>query len=381
MSARDAQYLIRLAAFCIVSLLFGAVFAASADAAAPRFKLRQVASGMNAPTWVGAPPGDKRLFVAEQRGVVKVRVNGTWRTFLDTRSRVSSDGEQGLLSVAFDRNYATTKRLWIYITRGNGDGQVVEYRARGNRARPGTRRVILTIPLGEGATNHNGGMLVHGPDGHLYISVGDGGPGGDPGNHAQDRSDLRGSLLRISVARRPYAIPSDNPFVGMSGVKTEIYAFGLRNPWRFSIDRPTGDIHVADVGQDAQEEINRLPGGKPAGANFGWRRFEGTSLYSSGTSLAGGTNHRAPLLTVSHNSGACSITGGLVYRGSRVPALRGRYLYADFCQEWIAGFNGAGKRRFRRAIGVGGISSFGEGPRRDVYVVSVTDGTVHLVVR
>jgi len=356
----------------------GLILTASAGGA-PAFKVQAVASRLDQPTWVGAPNGDARLFVAERSGRLLVFVKGRKRTFLDLRGPVeSAGGEQGLLAVAFHGKFASNGRMWVYYTGAGGDGRVVEYRASGNAASPRSARRILNVPLGAEADNHNGGQLAY-RDGKLWISIGDGGGAGDPDNHAQDRTDLRGKLLRIDVDRgSPYRIPPNNPYGADSGFRREIYALGLRNPFRFSIDPPTGDVWIGDVGQGEREEIDRLRAGRPGGTNFGWGRFEGSLVYNAARALAAGTVHRGPAYEYTHADGACSITGGLVYRGPLM-RLRGYYLYADFCKAWIGGFTGNGKQAFRRNVGVNGISAFGTGPGRHVYLASLGQGRVYRI--
>lgn len=352
-------------------------------AAAPGFRLQALPGTFADPVWAGAPAGDARLFVVERRGVIKILVAGRVRTFVDLRDRVNArGGEQGLLSIEFHGNFAQNGRYWVYFTNARGDGQVLELRARGNNGGKASARRIITIPLDRRFSNHNGGSLELGPDGLLYIGTGDGGSAGDPDNNAQRRGVLMGKLLRLDVDRGyPYRIPRSNPYRGKRGTRAEIWAIGLRNPWRIAFDRVTRDLWVGDVGQGAREEVNRLAGRSggrvaPGGANFGWRRFEGTLLYSAGTTLASGTRHHRPLVQYSHADG-CSITGGLVYRGARIRTLRGYYLYADFCSQWIRGVRRTGSGRFTRELGVGAIVSFGETGTREVVVASLSTGRVY----
>jgi glucose/arabinose dehydrogenase len=354
-----------------------------AAASAPHFHVRRIKGPLAQPTWVGTAPGSGKLFVAERRGRILVWVNGHKRVFLDLRKVVGTkDGEQGLLSVAFHANYASNHRYWVYYVNKQGNGRVYEFKARGNAGRYKTHRRILEVPLHPAATNHNGGHLVYGSVDHdLYLSVGDGGPGGDPRGDAQDRTVLRGKLLRIDVDHGyPYTIPADNPYAGSATYKRQIFAIGLRNPWRFSIDPTSGDIHVADVGQGRREEVDRLVAGAPIGANFGWRRYEGTTRYSN-SSLARGTTHTPPVFQYGHSRTQCSITGGLVYRASRVRGLRTNYLYADYCGRFIGGFRGNGGGRWRRSVNVPGIVSFGVGPKGDVYFTSIKNGNVYRIVK
>lgn len=341
------------------------------------------------PVFVTSPPGDRRrLFVVEQAGRVRVMVGGRLRgaAFLDIRSQVTAGGEQGLLSLAFAPDYASSGRFYVYFTDRSGDQRVVEYkRASGTRADAGSARLVLRMADNEG--NHNGGQLQFGPDRRLYIGTGDGGGGGDEhgarGN-AQNLGSLLGKLLRIDPVAsggRPYTVPSDNPFVGRNGARGEVYSYGLRNPWRFSFDRDTGDLSIGDVGQDEIEEIDFVRRGKGRGANFGWRPFEGRSRYAPGESAPG---HVPPVITRSHGRGWCSITGGVVVRDPGLPGLRGRYVFGDFCESRILSARlSTGRARSVRAtpLRVESLSSFGEDARGRVYAVSLSGPVYRLVPR
>jgi glucose/arabinose dehydrogenase len=351
-------------------------------AAAGGLRLVKVASFAD-PVHVTAPPGDRRrLFVVEQAGRIMVVKDGRKRAkpFLDIRSLVTASGEQGLLSVAFPPDYATSRRFYVYYTDRRQQQRVVEYRAAtADRADPGSARQVLRMADRE--SNHNGGLLVFGPDERLYIGTGDGGGAGDQhgarGN-AQDLGSLLGKLLRIDPlpsGGRPYGIPSDNPFVGRAGALGEIYAYGLRNPWRYSFDRRTGDLAIGDVGQDAVEEIDFVRRGDGRGANFGWRVFEGRSRYADGESAPGAIG---PVITARHSAGNCSITGGVVLR-DRALAAYGRYVYADYCDGRIMSARLARPRAKQvrpTGLRVASVSSFGEDARGRAYVVSL-DGPVY----
>jgi glucose/arabinose dehydrogenase len=351
-------------------------------------KLKRIGR-FDSPVFVTAPPGDRRrLFVVEQAGRVRVLVSGRLRAkpFLDIRSQVTAGGEQGLLSIAFAPDYKTSGRFYVYFTDRSQDQRVVEYkRASGERADAGSARLVLKMDDEEG--NHNGGLLLFGPDKHLYIGTGDGGGAGDQhgarGN-AQNLGSLLGKLLRIDPAEaggRPYGVPSDNPFVGRSGARGEIYSYGLRNPWRYSFDRRTGDLAIGDVGQDQVEEIDFVRRGKGRGANFGWRPFEGRSRYTPGESAPGAV---PPVITRSHGDGWCSITGGVVVRDPDLPALRGRYVFGDFCKGRIlsaklSAGHASGVRN--TPLKVDSLSSFGEDARGRVYAVSLSGSVFRLVSR
>jgi len=334
-----------------------------------------VRSGLTAPLFLThAGDGSGRLFVLERPGRVRVRVGGTLlpRPFLDLTDRVlANEPERGLLGLAFHPRFATNGRFFVnYTRRPDGATVVAEFRVSANpNLALRAERVVLTVP--QPFANHNGGMIAFGPGGRLFIGLGDGGSGGDPGNRAQNRQQLLGKILRIDVdGARPYAIPPDNPFAGGGG-RPEIYALGFRNPWRFSFDRATGRLFAGDVGQSAIEEVDLVN----RGGNYGWRIMEGNRCFRPAT----GCNRRGltlPIATYAHAAGRCSVTGGYVYRGRAVPALVGTYLYADFCTGEIFGLrNGRSTRLLDSALL---ISSFGEDQAGEVHVVGL-GGTVHRI--
>ncbi len=343
------------------------------------------------PLYVTAPPADThRLFVVEQGGRIRVVRGGKVlaKPFLDITSQVTSGGEQGLFSVAFAPDYASSGRFYVYFTDRAQNQRVVEYRrASGDRADPGSARQLLLMPDQE--PNHNGGLLLFGPDGKLYIGTGDGGGGGDlhgPRGNAQNLGSLLGKLLRIDprpAGGRPYGVPGDNPFAGRSGARGEIYAYGLRNPWRFSFDRSTRDLTIGDVGQDKVEEVDfaSRARGSGRGTNFGWRPFEGRARYTPGESAPGGV---LPVIQRTHDRGWCSVTGGVVVRDPGLTALRGRYLFGDFCKPGIISARlGSGGARDVRATGlrVPSLSSFGEDASGRVYAVSSSGPVYRLAAR
>jgi glucose/arabinose dehydrogenase len=341
--------------------------------------------GFNSPVYVTAPPGDdRRLMVVEQTGRIMVVRAGRKlaQPFLDVRSQITYGGEQGLLSVAFPPDYQTSGRFYVYFTnRGGADNRIVEYRrASADRANPSSARVVLTMPNLE--PNHNGGLMLFGPDRLMYVGTGDGGGGNDQhgatGN-GQNLGVLLGKILRIDPAAsggRPYTIPSSNPFVNRAGARGEIYSYGLRNPWRFSFDRSTGDLTIGDVGQDQVEEIDFMRRGRAKGANFGWRPWEGRRRNFN--EPAPGAVF--PVITHTHASGFCSITGGYVVRDRNVPSLFGRYVYSDFCDGRIRSARlRAGRVAQGRPLSLpnpGQVSSFGQDNRGRVYVVSLS-GSVY----
>jgi glucose/arabinose dehydrogenase len=357
----------------------------AAAEAAPPFTLKKVADGLRSPVYVTSAPGDKRLFVVEQGGTIRTVVNGkvSARPYADLTRYVVSGGEQGLLSVAFSPQFAKTGKLYVYFTNKQGNEVVWELHARTGAAsiRPGHRQ-LLEIPDTE--SNHNGGQLQFGPDGMLYIGEGDGGGGGDRhGEHGngQNPGVLLGKIMRIDPSARtgslPYGIPAGNPFTGKAGYRPEIWALGVRNPWRFSFDRTTGDLWIGDVGQNEWEEVDHLRKGF-AGANLGWNRYEGRHDFASDTPLAGGTL-TSPVAEYSHSEG-CSITGGYVYRGKHIAGLSGRYVYADYCSGklWTLAASGGSPRDVSSVVadaGIKSIVSFGQDASGMLYVCSA-DGQI-----
>ncbi|MGQ9814998.1 MAG: PQQ-dependent sugar dehydrogenase, partial [Candidatus Roseilinea sp.] len=312
----------------------------------PKLALQKLVDGLGPLTYLTyAGDGSGRLYVTEQPGRIKVIENGRARdaAFLDITDRVGSQGnEQGLLSIAFSPNFAQNRLVYVNYTDRRGTTVVSRFvaSADGLSADPASEQIVLTID--QPYSNHNGGQLKFGPDGMLYIGMGDGGAAGDPQNYAQNVQSLLGKMLRIDVSRtdgdRLYAIPADNPNFGPNASQ-ELWAIGLRNPWRFSFDRATGDLYIADVGQNAWEEINFQPASSRGGENYGWRLREGFAPYRGGAESPAFT---PPVYQYGHDLG-CSVTGGYVYRGAAIPGLAGRYLYADFCSGTIwALYRGAG---------------------------------------
>jgi glucose/arabinose dehydrogenase len=346
--------------------------------------------GFSAPVYVTAPPGDsRRLMVVEQTGRIMVVRGGRKlaQPFLDIRSQITYGGEQGLLSVAFAPDYQTSGRFYVYFTnRGAADNRIVEYRrATADRANPSTARVVLTMPNLE--PNHNGGLMLFGPDRLMYVGTGDGGGANDQhgtrGN-AQSLSSLLGKILRIDPKQsggKPYTIPSSNPFVGRSGDRGEIYAYGLRNPWRFSFDSATDDVTIGDVGQDEVEEIDFVKKGGARGANFGWRSWEGRRRNFDEPA----PHAIFPVITHTHQAGFCSITGGFIARDRGVPGLYGRYVYGDYCESHLrVATLRAGRHVQSRTLSVpavAGVASFGEDAAGRLYVVSVNGPVYRFAAR
>jgi len=313
------------------------------SAAVPDVDLEPVASGLGSITAI-TNAGDARLFVTSQEGRVWIVANGqvSAAPFLDIRDRVLSGGERGLLSTAFHPRYAENGFVFVYYTNDGGDLEIARFQRSSNpdAADLSTGVVLLTIPHPVNS-NHNGGQLQFGPDGYLYMGTGDGGAGGDPPCNAQRDEVLLGKLLRIDVDQNVqsppfYGIPPSNPFAQPGGARDEIWAKGLRNPWRFSFDRLTGDLWIGDVGQGEREEIDFQPRSSAGGENYGWKIMEGTSCFGTDACPAGIPPCNSPELVrpvyeYSHGDGSCAVTGGYVYRGSRVPSLSGRYVYGDYC--------------------------------------------------
>ncbi|HET9604703.1 MAG TPA: PQQ-dependent sugar dehydrogenase [Gemmatimonadales bacterium] len=352
--------------------------------------LQPVADGLAFPLYLTAPPGDDRLFVVEKGGRIRIVENGALlpTPFLDVSSLVSRGSEQGLLGLAFHPDYASNGRFFVDYTDTNGDTRIVQYHVSSdaNTADPASAHILLTVE--QPYSNHNGGQLAFGPDGDLFIGMGDGGSGGDPQGHGQDAGDLLGSLLRIDVdSDTGYAIPADNPWVDSSGARGEVWSIGLRNPWRFSFDRGNGDLYIADVGQNEIEEVNVSPsaGGRSRGrgANYGWNIMEGNSCFSSGSCDRSGLV--LPVTQYTHADG-CSVTGGYVYRGDAIPSLQGTYFYADFCSGWVRSFRfedgTATEQRSWPSLAPGGsVPSFGEDARGELYLMSADGGVYRVVSR
>jgi glucose/arabinose dehydrogenase len=339
-------------------------------------QLRPIVTTLEQPLHV-THAGDQsgRLFVVEQAGLIRIVREGRLLAdpFLDIRRRVIAGGEMGLLSVAFHPRYAANGRFFVNYTSQDGGLKTVIAEYHVSRSNPDVadpaERVLLEIA--QPFRNHNGGLNLFGPDGMLYIGMGDGGSAGDPMNNGQRLDSLLGKLLRIDVdGGTPYRSPPDNPFVGRAGARPEIWAYGLRNPWRFSFDRPTGRLHLGDVGQNALEEVDQIE----RGGNYGWSIMEGSRCFRSPNCTP--TGLRPPIAEYGHADG-CSITGGLVYRGSRVKELAGRYLFGDYCSGriWTLTESGGGRWAMSPLLQTSlGISSFGEDQGGDVFVVDLRGG-------
>jgi glucose/arabinose dehydrogenase len=325
------------------------------------------------PVAMAVRPGDRALYVAEKVGrVVALSADSDPKVVLDLTYRVSLGSEQGLLGLAFA---PSGRYLYVDFTDTSGDTHVSEFAFDDEGADLASERQVLFVE--QPFSNHNGGALAFGPDGYLYVALGDGGSGGDPMGNAQSLSTLLGKLLRISPrpsGGEPYAIPPDNPFVGRSGARPEIWAYGLRNPWRFSFDAETGDLWIGDVGQNAWEEIDLEPAASDGGSNFGWARLEGTHPFEGGSA----PGSVPPVFEYANGGGSCAVTGGYVYRGELIPALAGAYVFADYCGGRLEAFvprNGRATQARFLGPRVDALASFGEDARGELYVLSLA-GTV-----
>jgi glucose/arabinose dehydrogenase len=370
-----------------ILLAMMAAWQATGAAAAASVELYQIVTGLDAPVYVtSARDGTRRLFVVEQTGRIRIIQDGSVMPtpFLDVSSEISHGSEQGLLGLAFHPKFKTNGLFFVNFTRANGDTVVNRYHVSGTNPNVAVRSsAYRIITVGQPYDNHNGGTLQFGPDGYLYIGMGDGGSGGDPGNRAQNLSTLLGKMLRIdingSTAKHHYRIPSSNPYVGRAGLN-EIWSRGLRNPWKYSFDRVTGTLWIGDVGQGRYEEIDRSGGTSPGrGLNYGWRVMEGRHCFnpSSGCNKSGKV---LPVVEYGHGEG-CSVTGGYAYRGSAVPALYGKYVFADYCSGriWtIPRKPGATATKSLLMDTSLNISSFGEGSTNELYVVD-RGGAIYLL--
>lgn len=349
----------------------------------PDADLELVVNGLDRPIYLTAAPGDaSRLFVAEKGGLIRIVRDGVLQStpFLDISSITSDSGERGLLGLAFHPDYVSNGFVFVHHSDITGDTRIVRYEA-GSADELDASSATLVLDVTQPETNHNGGQIAFGPDGMLYIGLGDGGSAGDPDGNGQNRGTLLGSILRIDVDAIPYTVPADNPFVGVGAARSEIWAYGLRNPWRFSFDRATGDLYVADVGQNRREEISIVPDGV-GGMDLGWNVMEGSLCYPEDP--CDSTDRLLPVFEYGHSEG-CSISGGYVYRGSEVPGLAGRYFYADYCQNWIRSFlvtGGIATAPYDHTDDVGPVArivSFGEDNAGSLYVIS-QDGAVYRLV-
>ncbi|MEW6049476.1 MAG: PQQ-dependent sugar dehydrogenase [Candidatus Zixiibacteriota bacterium] len=376
----------------VVAVLAAAALVASPVPAATPLTTVQIGGTFTQPLFITSPPGDTtRLFIVERTGKIKIwRAGATLsRPFIDVASLITSSGtEQGLLGLAFHPNYATNGYFFLNFTNTSGNTVVTRFSVSSDpdSASIATRHDYLTI--NQPFSNHNGGMIGFGPfDGYLYIGMGDGGSAGDPNNNAQNPLSLLGKMLRIDVSADTVIIPPSNPFVDSANYRHEIWSLGVRNPWRWSFDRQTGDLYIADVGQNVIEEIDFQPGSSSGGENYGWRRKEGLNCYNPPTNCEAGFTLVDPIYQYTHSGGRCSISGGYVYRGCAIPDLQGTYFFADYCtgEIWSFTYDGSGITGFQNrntelGLTSSGVASFGEDARGELYVVNLNAGRVYKIV-
>jgi glucose/arabinose dehydrogenase len=374
-----------------------ATLAAPAALTWPALQLNLVASGLSSPVSMSAPDDQSgRLFILEQTGKVRIMKDRVLLStpFLDVSTLITCCGERGLLGLAFPPGFAAKGHFYIYYTNTNGDILIARYNVSANPdlADPASGVTVMTIPHPDFA-NHNGGQLAFGADGYLYAGIGDGGSGGDPNNHGQSLNTLLGKLLRIDVegagcVQNPpktlnYCIPASNPLTATAGARAEIWAYGLRNPWRFGFDRLTHDLYIGDVGQNAEEEIDFQPAASPGGENYGWRILEGNLCYNA-SSCVTPPGYVAPVAVYDHGSNnvnGCSVTGGYVYRGPDIYLnLNGVYLYADFCKGKIYGLQNNGGWQSQLLLSPGfNISTFGQDGSGFLYVAHYSGGKIYQI--
>lgn len=351
--------------------------------------LQPITTALTFPLALTFAPGDSsRVFVAEKGGRVWVIRHDTLLAtpFLDIHTIVSTGGERGLLGLAFDPNYATNGRFYVSYTDTAGDSHIARYLVSANpdSAVPTADGPIISVA--QPYDNHNGGQITFGPDDMLYFALGDGGSGGDPQGHGQDRTELLGSMLRLDVSGGgTYTIPPDNPYTGFATRRGELWNYGLRNPWRFSFDRQTGDLYIGDVGQGAREEIDASSanGGGGKGLNYGWNVMEGAQCYPPGAGC-NQTGLTLPVYDYGHAGNVCAVTGGYVYRGAAIPALAGTYFFADYCAGWVRSLRLAGGRATQvtdwPSLAPGdAIPSFGEDARGELYILTAGGGVYRIV--
>lgn len=344
--------------------------------------MQEFATGLTAPVEI-TNANDSRLFVVQQNGIIKIiQPNGAINAadFLNISSKINYGGERGLLGLAFHPQYATNGYFFVYYNNTAGNIVVARYSVsttNPNVADSTSEKIILNIP--KPFDNHNGGSIKFAPDGNLWIVTGDGGSGGDPNNNGQNKNSLLGKMLRIDInSTGPYNIPTGNPFAG-AGVDgaDEVWSYGLRNAWKFSFDLTTGNAMIADVGQGAIEEINKMPIATSA-LNYGWRCYEGNSTYNTAGCAASSTM-TFPVAVYDHSGGKCSITGGYVYRGTASPSLQGRYFFADYCSQQIGTLDSNNVITWTTAFSGNNFSTFGEDFQKELYVAAVNNGKIYKI--
>ncbi|KQK25959.1 cadherin [Chryseobacterium aquaticum] len=344
------------------------------------FVLEEFATGLSNPVEI-TNANDSRLFVVQQNGIIKIiQPNGTINAadFLNISSKITFGGERGLLGLAFHPQYATNGYFFVYYNNTAGNIVVARYSVSStnpNIANAASEKIILNIP--KPFDNHNGGSIHFAPDGNLWIVTGDGGSGGDPNNNGQNKNSLLGKMLRIDVnSTAAYNIPAGNPFVGIDGAD-EVWSYGLRNAWKFSFDFTTGNALIADVGQGAIEEINKMPIATTA-LNYGWRCYEGNNAYNT-SGCAASSTMTFPVAVYDHSGGKCSITGGYVYRGTASPSLQGKYFFADYCSQQIGTLDTNNVITWSSAFSGNNFSTFGEDNLKELYVAAVNNGKIYKI--
>lgn len=358
-------------------LLFYAGIFSSLILNAQSITLEEFATGFTAPVEI-AHANDSRMFVVQQNGIIKIlQSDGTVNSanFLNISSKITYGGERGLLGLAFHPQYPSNGYFFEYYNDTSGNITVARYTRSSTDpdvADPASEKIILNLP--KPFDNHNGGSIHFAPDGYLWIVTGDGGSGGDPNNNAQNKNSLLGKLLRLDInSTGAYNIPTGNPFVGIDGAD-EVWAYGLRNAWKFNFDTVSGNVMIADVGQGQIEEINRMPLTQ-AGINYGWRCYEGNNTYNT-TGCAAQSTMTFPVAAYDHSGGKCSITGGYVYRGTQFPALQGRYFFADYCSTQIGSLNSDDSITWTSAFSGNNFSTFGVNNQNELFVAAVTSGKI-----
>ncbi|MEC3876870.1 PQQ-dependent sugar dehydrogenase [Chryseobacterium salviniae] len=346
---------------------------------AQSINLEEFATGFTAPVEI-THANDSRVFVVQQNGIIKiVQPNGIVNSsnFLNISSKITYGGERGLLGLAFHPQYAVNGYFFVYYNDTSGNITVARYTRSSNPdvADAATEKIILNQP--KPFSNHNGGSIHFAPDGYLWIVTGDGGSGGDPNNNGQNKNSLLGKLLRLDInSTGPYNIPPGNPFVGTDGAY-EVWAYGLRNAWKFNFDTVSGNVMIADVGQENIEEINKMPITQ-AGINYGWRCYEGNDPYNT-SGCAAQSTMTFPVAVYDHSGGKCSITGGYVYRGTQYPALQGKYIFADYCSTQIGIMNSDNSITWSAAFSGNNFSTFGINSQNELFVAAVNNGKIFRV--
>lgn len=367
-------------------LLLFSLFVAFQFCFSQAVSISQFATGFSSPVGIEHPANDTRLFIVQQGGLIRIlNSNGTINAtpFINLSSIISTGGERGLLGLAFHPNYATNRLFFVNYTNTSGNTVIAKYAVNATNPNIAQTTGTILMTITQPYANHNGGCLRFGPDGYLYIGMGDGGSAGDPENRAQNKLENLGKMLRIDVNNPAlplnYGIPPTNPYVGIAG-NDEIWAIGLRNPWKFSFNRLNGDLWIADVGQNAIEEINKVVAPLPSGLNFGWKCYEGNSVYST-TGCPAASTLTAPFAQYTHSAtGGCSITGGYVYTGTQYPNLVGKYIFADYCNDKIGVVDSAGNITYTSAFSGTNITTFGEDVNGEIYVAGSSNGIIYKTV-